>query len=296
MNTDRLFEFRTLAEVLHYGRAAERLYMAQSVLSRHIQALEKDLGVRLFQRGPHGVSLTTAGAALYRASRDYLQANMQAAERVRSAGVGAAGAVHFACLRPVMRNAVEDFLGYFCKTCPDVLLTADVLSIPEERDLTAYHCLAMPSGAIKVPDCFRLRAILHEKSWLVFPMGHPMQPGGKVSLSELAGETLFISGYHGSIGSFARIRQMAEQATGGRVHIVRVCSPETALLNANLGRGFTILPRHVLDERTRNIQHEHAALKEDCRFDMLFYQNESIDEPAAQLFGDEFCRLLSAAD
>ena len=62
MNTDRLFEFRTLAQVLHYGRAAEKLYMAQSVLSRHIQALEKDLGVQLFQRSPHGVTLTTAGA------------------------------------------------------------------------------------------------------------------------------------------------------------------------------------------------------------------------------------------
>lgn len=190
MNTDRLFEFRTLAQVLHYGRAAEKLYMAQSVLSRHIQALEKDLGVQLFQRSPHGVTLTTAGAALYRASWDYLQANEQAVERVRSAGIGVAGSVHFACLRPVMRNAIEDFLGYFEKICPGVLLTADVLSTPEECDLTTYHCLAMPSSAIKVPDCFRLRAVTYEKSWLVFPSGHQLQPGGKMSLSQLAGETL----------------------------------------------------------------------------------------------------------
>ena len=294
MNTDRLFEFRTLAQVLHYGRAAEKLYMAQSVLSRHIQALEKDLGVQLFQRSPHGVTLATAGAALYRASWDYLQANEQAVERVRSAGIGVAGSVHFACLRPVMRNAIEDFLGYFCKICPDVLLTADVLSTPEECDLTTYHCLAMPSSAIKVPDCFRLRAVTYEKSWLVFPSGHQLQPGGKMSLSQLAGETLFVPGYHGSVGSFARIRQMVEEATGGRVHIIRVCSPETALLNANLGKGFTILPRHVLDERTRNIQHEHAAIRENCRFDTLFYQNESVNEPAAQLFSDEFCRLMNA--
>lgn len=42
-----------------------------------------------------------------------------------------------------MRNAIEDFLGYFEKICPGVLLTADVLSTPEECDLTTYHCLAM---------------------------------------------------------------------------------------------------------------------------------------------------------
>lgn len=293
MNTDRLFEFRTLAQVLHYGQAAEKLYMAQSVLSRHIQALEQDLGVQLFQRSPHGVTLTTAGAALYRASWDYLQLNERAAERVRSAGIGVAGSVRFGCLRPVMRNAIADFLSYFCKRYPGVLLTPDVLNAPEERDLTEYHCLLMPSGAIKLPDCFRLRAVMQEKGWLVLPAGHRLQPGRKVSLSELAGETLFVPGYHGSVGSFARIRLMTEQATGGRVHMIRVSSPETALLNANLGKGFTVVPRHLLDERTRNVRHEHAAIKEDCCFDILFYQNESVEEPAAQLFSDEFCSLMS---
>ncbi|MGM9608130.1 MAG: LysR family transcriptional regulator [Oscillospiraceae bacterium] len=294
MNTDRLFEFQTLAQVLHYGRAAKKLYMAQSVLSRHIQELEKELGVHLFQRGPHGVALTSAGAALYRASWDYLQANEQAIERVRSAGIGVAGSVHFACLRPVMRNAIENFLVYFSETYPDVLLSADILTTPDECDLTAYHCLVMPSSAINVPDCFRLRATMYEKSWLVLPGRHRLQPGGEISLSELAGETLFIPGYHGTIGSFARIRQMAEQATGGRVHIIRVPSPETALLNTNLGKGFAIVPRHLLDERISNIH--HATPKEDCRFEILFYKNESVDEPAARLFQDEFCRLVSCVD
>ena len=294
MNTDRLFEFQTLAQVLHYGRAAKRLYMAQSVLSRHIQDLEKDLGVQLFQRGPHGVSLTAAGAALYRASGDYLKANGQAVERVRSAGIGVAGCVRFACLLPVMRNAVEDFLCYFCEAYPDMLLTADVLSDPDKSDLAAYHCLAMPSSAINVPDCFRLRATLYEKSWLVHPPEHRLTPGGEVSLSELAGETLFLPGYHGSIGSFARIRQKVEQATGGRTQIIQVPTPETALLHVSLGKGFTILPCHRLDERARSLH--HSAIKEDCRFDTLFYQNESVDEPAAQLFSSEFCRLMSSAD
>lgn len=294
MNTDRLFEFRTLAQVLHYGRAAKKLYMAQSVLSRHIQDLEKDLGVQLFQRGPHGVSLTTAGAALYRASWDYLRDNAQAIERVRSAGIGVAGSVHFACLLPVMRNAIEHFLSRFCEAYPDLLLTSDVLSNPDTCDLTAYHCLAMPSSAINVPDCFRLRATIYEKSWLVFPPGHRLPPGGEISLSELAGETLFLPGYHGSVGSFARIQQKAEQATSGRAQIIRVPTPETALLNVSLGKGFTILPRHRLDERSRTLH--HSAVKEDCRFDTLFYQNESVNEPAAQLFSDEFCRLMSPAN
>lgn len=290
MNTNRLFEFQTLAQVLHYGRTAKKLYITQSVLSRHIQSLEQDLGVQLFQRGPHGVSLTAAGAELYYASWEYLKNNTQAIERVRSAGVGVAGSVRFACLLPVMCNAIEDFLVYFSETYPDTLLTADVLSRPDTCDLTSYHCLALSSSAINVPDCFRLQATLREKAWLVLPPGHPMKPGGEVSLSELAGETVFLPGYHGSIGSFAHVRQTVEHAAGGRARIIRVPTPETALLNVSLGKGFTILPRHRLDERSRTFH--HAAIQEDCRFDTLLYRNESVGEPAAQLFCDEFCRLI----
>lgn len=294
MNTDRLFEFQTLAQVLHYGKAAKKLYMAQSVLSRHIQDLEKEMGVQLFQRSPHGVSLTSAGASLYRASWDYLKLATQAAERVRSAGIGVAGSVRIAILEPIMRKSVENFLIHFQETYPDILLTADIISRPEEVELTSYHFLAFPSSAIKVPDCFRLQTTLYEKGWLLLPHQHRLQPGGEISLSELTGETLFVSGFHGSIGSFARIRQMAEQATGGRVHIVRVPTPATAMLNVTLGKGFAILPRHLLDEKITIVH--HAAIKEDCRFELLFYQNEESNDPAAQLFCNEFCRLMSDVD
>lgn len=294
MNTDRLFEFQTLAQVLHYGKAAKKLYMAQSVLSRHIQDLEKEMGVRLFQRSPHGVSLTSAGASLYRASWDYLKLATQAAERVRSAGIGVAGSVRFACLQPVMRKAIENFLIHFQETYPDILLTVDVVGRLEEIDPDTYHCLALPASALKVPDRFHLRTTVYEKSWLLIPHGHKLQPGGDVSLSVLTGETLFISGFPGSVGSFARVRQMAEQATGGHIHITSVPTPATALLNVTLGKGFAILPRHLLDERN-SVTH-HAAIKEDCRFELLFYQNETSGDPAAQLFCDEFCRLMSDVD
>ena len=290
MNTDRLFEFHTLAQVLHYGQAAKTLYLAQSILSRHIQSLEQELGVKLFQRNSHTVTLTAAGRALHRASWDYLQTNAMISERIRTAAASVAGSIRFACLRSVLHGAIKDFLSYFCETYPDVLLCADVLSDTDSCDISSYHCLVVPSSALKIPECFHLQATFWEESWLVFPNGHPLQSGGEISLAKLSGETLFIPGYHGSIGSFARIRQIAEQVTAGKVQIVRVPTPESALLNAHLGRGFTILPRHLLDEQTRNIH--HAAIREDCRFEILFYTNESLYTPAIQQFSNEFCRLM----
>jgi DNA-binding transcriptional LysR family regulator len=79
----RLHAFVVVAEELHFRRAAERLTMAQSPLSRMIKALEHDVGTILFARTRRTVKLTKAGEALYAEARDLLERAERAVERVR---------------------------------------------------------------------------------------------------------------------------------------------------------------------------------------------------------------------
>ncbi|WP_344294977.1 LysR family transcriptional regulator, partial [Streptomyces synnematoformans] len=83
VETRELRYFVAVAEELHFGRAAERLGMAQPPLSRAVQQLERRLGVRLLVRDRRGVALTGAGEMLLHEGRAAVDAATAAVRRTR---------------------------------------------------------------------------------------------------------------------------------------------------------------------------------------------------------------------
>jgi DNA-binding transcriptional LysR family regulator len=91
MELRQLRYFVTLAEELHFGRAAAREHIVQSALSQQVQRLERELGVRLLERSTHHVGLTAAGVVFLAEARQILAQVDRAAAVARSAaGVAAA--------------------------------------------------------------------------------------------------------------------------------------------------------------------------------------------------------------
>src|SRR5437879_5205710 len=87
----RLTAFVAVADQRGYGNAARELHITQPALTKQIQALERELGGRLFTRGRHGATLTEFGALLLPQVRDLVGAAEEFLRRARRLAGGEAG-------------------------------------------------------------------------------------------------------------------------------------------------------------------------------------------------------------
>ncbi|QGZ63392.1 LysR substrate-binding domain-containing protein [Paraburkholderia acidisoli] len=133
----RLRYFVTVAEELHFGRAAERLRIAQPPLTRHIAALETELGIRLFERSTRSVQLTPQGALFLERARTVLQAVGEAENSARKMAQGVAGRIAIGYTSSIpMSEAFAEIVRRAGRALPDVDLTfREVATASQQRQI-----------------------------------------------------------------------------------------------------------------------------------------------------------------
>lgn len=120
MNLRHLRCFIAVAEELHFGRAARRLHVEQSPLSRTIRQLEADLGVTLLERTPRGVRLTPAGQVFLEEARRVLLTLEQAQTKARAVAAGHRGTLRIALAGGVGRTRLSALLALCREEAPEV--------------------------------------------------------------------------------------------------------------------------------------------------------------------------------
>ena len=112
----------TLAEELHFGRAAARHYITHGALSQQIARLERELGVQLFKRTSRRVALTEAGTLLVKRARGILAATASTLEEVRAYGGGLSGTLRLGLLGSGGGQIATEMMCAFCAAHPGARL------------------------------------------------------------------------------------------------------------------------------------------------------------------------------
>lgn len=191
MDLRQLRYFLAVADELHFGRAAERLHMAQPPLSQQIRRLEVDLDVTLFDRTTRRVSLTPAGVVLRDEARRLLVA-AESVERVMDEHrSGHGGLLRLGFVDSSAYEVMPTFLRAYRRRWPGVAHELHSMSSDEqfeallagEIDLGINRALGDRTEVRSVP-------FLRERLHVAVDPGHPLSAFRTTSLARLGGEPI----------------------------------------------------------------------------------------------------------
>jgi len=185
LETRELAYFVAVAEELHFGRAAERLGMAQPPLSRAISRLERRMGVRLLERTSRRVALTDAGAVFLDESRrllDSLDAAVRRTRRVRQPG-----RLVMAVRPGTASGLITELLRSSEVGGHDVVFTHDrPAALRDGRADIALLC----AGSDDLTG-LRTADLTEEMPFALVPRGHPLARRPAVTVAELGRDANF---------------------------------------------------------------------------------------------------------
>lgn len=185
--------FRVVAEEQHFGRAATRLRLAQPSLSQRIQRLEREFGLRLFDRGRGGAALTPAGRLVLAQSEAVLDAADRlhsAVERLRD---GKAGTLRAAVPPHLGGAAVAALLTAFQDRSPGGELDLRELTTAEQTAELAAGTL--DAGIVRHPCLapgLSFGLMLHQPLGVLLRAEDPLAARAEVDIRTLAGRGLAV--------------------------------------------------------------------------------------------------------
>lgn len=175
MDLKLLRAFTELVDAGHYGKAAQKLCVTQSTLSKQIQALEADVGGALFERGRHGARPTALGQVLLAEARPLLRLSREADLRLRRASAGITGRLDIGFGISTLIAAPALIAG-FRAAVPDCEITLDDMSSREQHERLLAGGLDVGFCRAPEADDLSFAPVLTEHLALVVPQGTALPP------------------------------------------------------------------------------------------------------------------------
>ncbi|CDO27649.1 LysR substrate-binding domain-containing protein [Mycolicibacterium porcinum] len=199
MELRHLRYFRAVGEELHFGRAAERLHIAQPPLSQQIRQLERELGVELFTRTTRSVELTPAGRTFLQRAIEILGAVDDAGLEARRIAAGVEGRVAIGCVGSATYSLLPELVRALGESLPgvEVSVRGEMLA-PAQID--ALEAGAIDLALLRPPvsrDDITVETVRRDRLLVALPAGHRLAERAEVTATDLRNEDFVVHVGHG---------------------------------------------------------------------------------------------------
>ena len=186
MNLSQLYYFKKLAEVQHYTKAAKELFITQPSLSDSIAALEKELGVSLFQKKGRGIELTKYGKEFNEYVKEALGILEHGIASIKEQADDSCGVIDIGCIPTLLNDFLPNTLEHYTAKTPLVqfnIYHGMSLQIAQGVDSGAYD-LGFCSMVENQPNLVFV-PIMYQELIVIVNNCHPLASKNTICLSDL---------------------------------------------------------------------------------------------------------------
>jgi DNA-binding transcriptional LysR family regulator len=291
MNFDYFAEFITLAKLLNFTTAADALNMTQPGLSRHIDILEKELGVKLFHRDTHKTELTRAGIVFFNGIARITDDYADLCHKIRCAENNqlAIGVLIY------QQYKIEEYIGLcvekYKNTNPGVSIKYYYYRLDELVSSLLSRKIDIIINAfpyIPQSDRLKFQCIGNERSILMAHKDHPLAQKPLVCLDDIRDETHIVLGGK-ELQMFDKyFWEPAGKRFDASDKLLMVDTPEEGFAKIRPDANVALLPEHM---KAGNLLPDIRILDiadENCFWQVCMVYRKDCENPLAEAFASYY--------
>jgi DNA-binding transcriptional LysR family regulator len=287
----RLRYFLAVAEELHFGRAADRLNIAQPALSRQIASLEGAIGALLFDRTRSNIHLTTAGETLLPRARDILSRVADAARLARRAAEGAIGVLEVGFVGSATFSILPNILNEFRTSHKDVELILHAMNTAELRAALVSRSIDVAFARPGISDPEIVSEVIHTEPLIVaLPEKDPLAAKSQIALGDLADHPFVLYPRHPRPSFADTILELCRGAGFSPDVAQETMEIQTALSLVSVGAGVSLVPASTKESQLHGVAYRPLAGSAPTTTLGLAYRRDNRSAVATQ-----FCAAVRAA-
>lgn len=240
-----------LAREKHFGRAAEKCFVSQPTLSVAVKKLEDELGVILFERGQHEITVTPAGEPIIRQAEKVLAEVARIKELADTAGDPLAGPLRIGAIYTIGPYLLPRLVPLLRQVAPQMPLilqenfTAQLIEALKNCELDVA-IVALP---VEEPGLVA-QAVYDEAFRVLVPARHPWAKEKAIAPRKLLDQPLLMLGRGNCFRD--QVLDLCSRAGAGGPQVLEGSSLETIRLMVASNIGVTVMPASAVDELPKN--------------------------------------------